>query len=89
MLHLLESGPWHFTKLLVRADPKVWMDALGRYELFVSYNTRMTHLAFQEVAHHQIVVHRLRNDLSDRFGRHFDVSVVFGRAGLGSAKKYG
>lgn len=34
-------------------------------------------MTFEEVAHEEVVVHSVGNNLSNRLGRHLDVGVVF------------
>jgi hypothetical protein len=41
-----------------------------------------THRALENVTEQQVVVHRLGRDLSDRLGRHLNVSKMLGSAGL-------
>lgn len=46
----------------------------------------MTHLALEKVSHHEVVVHRLGDDLGHGLGRHLNVGVVLRRASLHEAR---
>ena len=63
---LLDTRPGDFTELLVRADPELGVDFVLGHQL-----------AFEQVAHEEVVVHCLCDDLGDRLGGHLDVCVVF------------
>jgi hypothetical protein len=46
----------------------------------------MTHLALEKVSHHEVVVHRLGDDLGNGLGRHLNIGVVLRRASLHEAR---
>lgn len=71
MLRLREAIRGHDAPLAIRTDPKLRVHFVFRDDL-----------AGQDVAHEQIIVHRLRDDLRDLRRRKLDESVVFRPASL-------
>lgn len=71
MLHTRNAVGRYDSPLPIRTDPERRMDFLLR-----------DYLTLKNVAHEQVVVHRLRNDLGDCRRVKFDEAVVFRAAGL-------
>jgi hypothetical protein len=71
VLRLREAIHGHDAPLAIRTDPELRVHFVFRDDL-----------AGQDVAHEQIIVHRLRDDLGDRRRHKLDESVVFRPASL-------
>ena len=77
MLEFVDAHGRDSSVLPVRADPELGVDlVLG------------DHLAAEDVAHEEVVVHGLSDDLGDRRGVEFEEGVVLRFAGLRGSSEY-
>ena len=77
-VHLVVLNPSYsiardMSELSICAHPQLWVDLVLGY-----------HLAFEDMSHEQIIVHRLCNDLCDGGRVKFEECIVFRLSGLGT-----
>ena len=81
------SNPEIRVDLVIRDDLRVERQcppvSASRYPILPPlYATIRTHVTLKDMAHQQVVVHRLCRDLGDRFVGHLDISEMFRCSGL-------